>query len=110
MNSEIRASRPENRKRLMRHPACRIAGGVCGGIADYTGASVSTIRVLAVIFLLVPSLGIGPLLYIILWLYLPSGTQAMGQVRAPIIQSRARRHAASAFSREPEGTESPPPR
>ena len=88
MAGESRESRG-GRILLMRHPFDRIIGGVCGGIADYTGASLNLVRVVALILLILPAGGLG--LYVILWLFLPQGTQAGGQTAPPIVQSRARR-------------------
>ena len=86
MASELEASRG-GRTLLMRHPSDRIIGGV----ADYTGASLNFVRVVALILLILPAAGMGLGLYVLLWLFLPQGTQAGGQTAPPIVQSRARR-------------------
>lgn len=90
MASESEASRG-GRTLLMRHPSDRIIGGVCGGVADYTGASLNFVRVVALILFILPAAGMGLGLYVLLWLFLPQGTQAGGQTAPPIVQSRARR-------------------
>ena len=46
----------------------KIIGGVCGGIAEYTGIDVTLLRILWVIMVLFAGVGIG--LYILLWLLL----------------------------------------
>ncbi len=71
----------------MRHPSDRILGGVCSGIADFTGLAQKKVRLVALILLLIPSGGVGLPLYVLLWLFLPVGTQAMGEVQPPIIRS-----------------------
>lgn len=67
---------PETRTnhRLHRHPTRRLLGGVCAGVADYTGASCLFIRLLALVMFILPTGGL--LLYLALWLVLPVGTQA----------------------------------
>ncbi len=71
----------------MRHPSDRILAGVCGGIADFTGTARKKIYIAALILFLVPSGGIGIPLYLLLWLFLPVGTQAEGEMKPPIIRS-----------------------
>ncbi len=61
-------------KTLTRSPTDKFLGGVCGGIAEYTGAPSWLIRVIAIILLFVPI----PVLlviavYILLWVILPLG-------------------------------------
>ena len=64
-------------KKFTRSPTNRFLGGVCGGIAEYTGAPAWLIRVIAVVLLFLPPLpltGIALILvYIALWLLLPMG-------------------------------------
>ena len=75
------------RRKLMRHPSDKYLGGVCGGIADFTGVARKTIRIVALILAVVPSGGIGIPLYVLLWLFLPVGTQEAGELAPPIIRS-----------------------
>ena len=49
----------------------RIAG-VCAGLSDYTGISVTLIRVAFVIFALT---GIGELVYLVLWIFTPKAAK-----------------------------------
>jgi phage shock protein PspC (stress-responsive transcriptional regulator) len=45
-------------------------GGVCGGIAEWSGIDVAVVRLLAVLFML---MGHGLILYAVAWLLLPDG-------------------------------------
>lgn len=83
------------KKKLMRNPRDRLVGGVCGGVADFLGARPNRIRLIGLVVLLLPTAGIGPILYVLLWLFLPVGTQAEGIHREPIIRSKARRRVKS---------------
>lgn len=65
-------------------------GGVCAGIADYTGAKCLSIRVLALVLFVLPTGGM--LLYLALWLVLPVGTQEAPGMQ-PSILSRLRQRA-----------------
>ncbi len=62
-------------------------GGVCAGVADYTGASCLYIRILALVLFILPTGGL--LLYLALWLVLPVGTQDAPDLH-PSILSRLR--------------------
>ena len=73
--------------RLQRHPTRRMLGGVCAGVADYTGASCLSIRILALVLFILPTGGL--LLYLALWLVLPVGTQDAPDLH-PSILSRLR--------------------
>ncbi len=55
----------------MRSQHNRMIGGVCAGLAEYFAMDPTLMRVIfvAAFFLL----GAGPLLYLILWLIIPSG-------------------------------------
>ena len=78
--------------RLQRHPTRRLLGGVCAGIADYTGTSCLIIRILAVALFILPTGGL--LLYLALWLVLPVGTREAPDLR-PSILSRLRQRSGS---------------
>jgi phage shock protein C len=56
-------------KRLQRSRTEKMLGGVCGGLAAYFSVDPTLVRVLWVAMTLV--VGIGILLYIILWLVMP---------------------------------------
>ena len=73
--------------RLQRHPTHRVLGGVCAGVADYTGANCLSIRLLALVLFILPTGGL--LLYVALWLVLPVGTQEVPDLH-PSILSRLR--------------------
>jgi phage shock protein PspC (stress-responsive transcriptional regulator) len=57
-------------KRLYRSENSRVLGGVCGGIGEYFSLDPVIIRFAFVIFTLMGGSGI--LLYIILWIVIPS--------------------------------------
>lgn len=58
------------KKRLQRSIDDRWIGGVCGGIADYTGADANLVRLIVVVGTL---LGFGSLIvaYLVAWLIMP---------------------------------------
>lgn len=63
------------RSRLTRSSLDRVLGGVCGGIGTYLGISAWWVRVaLLALCLTIPNFGV--LLYILLWLIMPSQTLA----------------------------------
>jgi phage shock protein PspC (stress-responsive transcriptional regulator) len=66
MNNE----QPRAAKRLTRSRTDKMLGGVCGGLADYTGLDANLIRVLVVLGTL---LGFGSLavLYVVAWVLVP---------------------------------------
>ncbi len=67
-----KAKDPEGKpktKRLYRSGKERILGGVCGGIAEYLDLDPLIVRLLWALFVLF--YGIGALLYIIAWIFIP---------------------------------------
>lgn len=50
----------------------RILGGVCGGLADWLGWSPTRVRVLYVIVSILSAAFPGTLVYIVLWIVVPS--------------------------------------
>jgi len=62
--------------RLYRTQQDRIFGGVCGGLGRYLKIDTVLVRLFFVVFTLVG--GIGPLVYIILWIVVPSEEQVLG--------------------------------
>lgn len=74
---------------LYRHPGDKLVGGVCGGLADYLKWDPSLVRVLWVVATLTTGGG-GFLAYLALWLLLPVGTAAKGQVRPAAVELNQR--------------------
>ena len=70
------------KRMLYRHPQDRLIGGVCGGLGDLTGMDPNLVRILWVVATLVTGGG-GILAYLALWMLLPVGTVAEGQIRPP---------------------------
>lgn len=62
--------------RLLRSQQDRVLGGVCAGLGKYLGIDTILVRLFFIVFTLVG--GIGPLLYIILWIVVPSEEQVAG--------------------------------
>jgi len=56
--------------RLYRSQTDRMLGGVCGGLAKYLNIDVTIVRLFFIVFTLLG--GIGPLVYIILWIVVDS--------------------------------------
>ena len=67
-------------------------GGVCAGVAEYTGVNCLSIRLLALVLFILPTGGL--LLYLALWLVLPVGTQDAPDLH-PSILSRLRQRGGS---------------
>jgi phage shock protein C len=72
---------PPGTPRLQRSATDRMAGGVCGGLADYTGIDVVLWRVAVVALTLLG--GSGVLLYLLLWVLMPPAPLAPGDVLSP---------------------------
>lgn len=62
----------EMRKTLRRSRRDRVIAGVCGGLGDFFGISPTWFR-LAMLLALLPGGIPGLLIYIILWIIIPSG-------------------------------------
>ena len=56
-------------KRLQRSRTEKMLGGVCGGLAAYFGVDPTLVRVLWIAMTLI--VGVGILLYLILWVVMP---------------------------------------
>lgn len=84
--------------RLLRSQQDRILGGVCGGLARYLNIDVVLIRLFFVVFTLVG--GIGPMVYIIMWIIVPSGEQVGGTGRTYTIDGEVIRDKAESFRDE----------
>jgi len=72
------------KRMLYRHPQDRFIGGVCGGLGEMIGLDANLVRILWIIATLVTGGG-GILAYVALWMLLPVGTAANGQVRPPTL-------------------------
>ncbi len=57
---------------LYRSKKDRVLGGVCGGIAEWLGWSSTLVRVLYVLISILSAAFPGTLVYIILWIIMPS--------------------------------------
>lgn len=68
-----------------RHPTDKVLGGVCGGLADYSGFDPLLVRALWVIATLITGGG-GFIAYVALWLLLPVGSKAGGYVKPAAIE------------------------
>ncbi|WP_375001964.1 PspC domain-containing protein [Aeromicrobium sp. CTD01-1L150] len=68
-------------KRLVRSTEHRWIGGVCGGVAEYTGLDVTLIRLVVVIgaFLAATTL----LIYLFAWVVMPEGPPAAPPASGP---------------------------
>jgi phage shock protein PspC (stress-responsive transcriptional regulator) len=64
----VREQRP--RRRLYRSRRNRVIAGVCGGIAEYLGWSPTRVRVLTLLSFLLP--GTQVVIYLLLWIFVPS--------------------------------------
>jgi len=67
--TEFEETEKKLKKRFFRHPSDNMIGGVCGGIAAYTGVDSVWIRIFFIIA--VVTFGFGVPLYIILWIVVP---------------------------------------
>lgn len=76
MATRTRKTGPLPPKRLYRSETDRIIGGVCGGIAEFFAVDSTLIRVLFI--LLVVFGGSGILLYLLLWLFIPTKSKVTG--------------------------------
>lgn len=63
--------------RLYRSESDRVLGGVCGGIAEVYDADPTLVRLLTVLIVL--ATGIGPFLYLIAWLIMPTESEVKGR-------------------------------
>ena len=73
---------------LLRSGTDRMAGGVCGGLAEYAGIDATLWRVAAVFFTLTG--GAGLLVYLLLWVVVPSAPLPEGD-RPSTLEQWARR-------------------
>ncbi len=73
------------KRMLYRHPSDKLVGGVCGGIAEYLGWNPVLVRVAWVVATFA-TWGGGVLAYILLALFLPVGTNTVGQIKPPALE------------------------
>lgn len=71
--SSVPALPRKTARRLQRNLRRRRLGGVCAGIADYTGWDVTLVRFLFLLSMALGSLGFW--VYLVLWILLPAGTE-----------------------------------
>ncbi len=69
-------------KRLLRSSTDKWLGGVCGGLAQYTGVDVNLVRLITVVLVIV---GVGTtfLVYLAAWLLMPLDTSITGPTYGP---------------------------
>jgi len=70
-HEQMRARRPNVQGRLKRDTDNKVFAGVLAGIADFTGANPTTVRIIFVVATLL-SAGIVAIGYVLLWMLLPS--------------------------------------
>ncbi len=93
---------PVPRPQARRSGTDRMAGGVCGGLADYSGVDAVLWRVGFVALTLLG--GSGVLLYLLLWVLLPPPAAVVDEPLSPLERLARRLHAAV------DGSRATPPR
>ncbi|NEK87736.1 PspC domain-containing protein [Blastococcus saxobsidens] len=73
---------------FLRSGTDRMAGGVCGGLAEYTGIDATLWRIGAVLFTLTG--GAGVIVYLLMWVLVPSAPLPEGS-RPSIVEQWAQR-------------------
>lgn len=81
---------PPGRPELRRSSTDKMAGGVCGGLADYTGIDAVLWRV-GFVGLTVAG-GAGVLVYLLLWVLMPSGPARSDETPSPLERLVQRLH------------------
>jgi phage shock protein C len=74
----------EARRMLYRHPTDKRLGGVCGGIGDYLDIDPVLLRLGWILAAIVTG-GVAILIYALMWIVLPTGTQKEGQTQKAAI-------------------------
>ncbi len=69
-------------KKLQRSSTDKWLGGVCGGLAVYTGVDATLIRVIAIV-LIVAGVGTTLLLYLVAWVLMPLDVTSAQQYAPP---------------------------
>ena len=72
---DARDEMQEGPRRFRRNKIDGVLGGVCAGIADYSGIDVIWVRILAVV-LLFTTAPIAPMAYLLAWIIVPSDSRA----------------------------------
>lgn len=62
-------------QRLVRSERFKMLGGICGGIAQFIGWDVTLVRLLYIIVSIASAAFPGILVYIILWIIMPSESE-----------------------------------
>jgi phage shock protein C len=96
-SSEIPAPQPTPVRPFLRSGTDRMAGGVCGGLAEYSGVDAVLWRVGFVALTLLGGSGI--LLYLLLWVLLPPPARPADEPVSPLERLARRLHAAVNGSR-----------
>jgi len=73
------------RRMLYRHPSDKLVAGVCGGVAEYLNWNPVLVRVIWVVATFA-TWGGGFLAYLLLAMFLPTGTNAVGQIKPPALE------------------------
>ncbi|HOW92709.1 MAG TPA: PspC domain-containing protein [Anaerolineaceae bacterium] len=84
--------------RLFRAQQDRILGGVCAGLGKYLNIDSVLVRLFFIVFTMVG--GIGPLLYIILWIVVPEEQAQGGSTQGNTINGEVMRERAEKFKDE----------
>lgn len=92
----VTATTSTAKRMLYRHPVHRMLGGVCGGLADLMEWDPALVRILWVVATLATGGG-GILAYLALWMLLPVGSAAQGQVSPPTVELNERNLARAAY-------------
>jgi phage shock protein PspC (stress-responsive transcriptional regulator) len=92
------AARPTTRPPLTRSSTDRRIGGVCGGLAEYTGIEPLLWRIGAIALVL---MGPGVLVYLLLWVLMPTGPDHRPGPLDPVID-RLHEAAGSLGNRAPQ--------
>jgi phage shock protein C len=90
---------PPTYRQARRSGTDRMAGGVCGGLAEYSGIDTVLWRVGFVAFTLLG--GSGLVVYLLLWVLLPAGPGRPDEVPSPLERLALRLHAAITGSDTP---------
>src|SRR3954469_9155667 len=91
------ADQPTPRPQLRRSGTEKMLGGVCGGLADYSGIDVVLWRVGFVALTLAGGAGI--IVYLLLWVLMPSGPLRPGDSPSAVDRLVDRLHAAASGDR-----------
>jgi phage shock protein PspC (stress-responsive transcriptional regulator) len=96
VTTPVRTPAPAAKRMLYRHPVHRMVGGVCGGLAEVMDWDPALVRILWVVATLATGGG-GILAYVALWMLLPVGSAAQGQVSPAALELNDRNLARAAY-------------